>query len=110
MRCKGIAVSQCSWDRITHRQGAVGRNADVCVCTCHHTQPCAHPLSEQPNNLQEEALDKAKLAMGRAARRLQIVYRQSRSNLLLYVTCFIIVVVLAVYVLSKLYRLGRWIL
>ncbi|KAF8073005.1 E3 ubiquitin-protein ligase TOM1-like [Scenedesmus sp. PABB004] len=41
-------------------------------------------------NSLEEAMDRAKLMMGKAMRRLNVVYKQSRSNLMLWVTLFII--------------------
>lgn len=54
-------------------------------------------------------MDKAKMVLGKATRRLNIVYKQSKSNLMLYVVLFAIGLFTVVYVLKKLYRLGRWI-
>ncbi|WIA09200.1 hypothetical protein OEZ85_008610 [Tetradesmus obliquus] len=55
----------------------------------------------------EEAMEKAKLKLRQAMRRLNIAYKQSRSNLMLYVVLFIVGICLLVFVLNKLRRLGR---
>jgi hypothetical protein len=52
-------------------------------------------------------MERAKLKLGQAMRRLNIAYKQSRSNLMLYVVLFIVGIVLLVFVLSKLRRLGK---
>eukprot|EP00878_Enallax_costatus_P015939 GHUV01016712.1.p1 GENE.GHUV01016712.1~~GHUV01016712.1.p1 ORF type:complete len:111 (+),score=17.14 GHUV01016712.1:346-678(+) len=57
----------------------------------------------------EEYMEKAKMMLGKATRRLNVVYKQSKSNLMLYVVLFAIGLFTVVYVLKKLYRLGRWI-
>jgi hypothetical protein len=57
--------------------------------------------------LQEEAMERAKMKLGQAMRRLNIAYKQSRSNLMLYVVLFIVGICLLVFVLNKLRRLGR---
>lgn len=59
--------------------------------------------------VQDESMEKARLMLGKARRRLNLVYKQSRSNLMLYVVLFATGVFIVVYVLKKLYRLGRWI-
>lgn len=62
-----------------------------------------------PYCMQEELMDKAKLKLSQARRRLNVVFKQSRSNLMLYVVLFIIGLCLFVFILAKLRRLGRWI-
>lgn len=52
-------------------------------------------------------MEKAKLKLRQAMRRLNIAYKQSRSNLMLYVVLFIVGICLLVFVLNKLRRLGR---
>lgn len=60
-------------------------------------------------NSLEELMDKAKLKLGQARRRLNVVFKQSRSNLMLYVVLFIIAMIMVVFILNKLRRLGKWI-
>ncbi|KAF6266508.1 Qc-snare protein, SFT1 family [Scenedesmus sp. NREL 46B-D3] len=55
----------------------------------------------------EEAMERAKLKLGQAMRRLSIAYKQSRSNLMLYVVLFMVCICLLVFVLNKLRRLGK---
>lgn len=57
----------------------------------------------------QDALDKAGLMMKRAQRRLNITYKQARSNHLLFLVLFAFALFFSVYMLSKLYRLGKWI-
>lgn len=52
-------------------------------------------------------MERAKLLMGKAMGRLNVVYKQSRSNLMLYVVLFAVGLFALVFVLKKLYRLGR---
>lgn len=47
-------------------------------------------------------MEKAKLMLSKAMRRLNVVYEQSRSNLMLYVVLFAIGIFTVVYVLKKL--------
>lgn len=41
-------------------------------------------------------------------KRLNVVYHQSRSMFMLYVVLFSVFIVMAVFVVAKLHRLGRW--
>lgn len=52
-------------------------------------------------------MERAKLKLGQAMRRLSIAYKQSRSNLMLYVVLFMVCICLLVFVLNKLRRLGK---
>lgn len=63
--------------------------------------------SECYSSLQEEAMEKANMMMKKAMRRLNIAYKHSRHNFLLYVMLFGIALFVVVYMLAKLYRLGR---
>jgi len=58
-------------------------------------------------SIQEGAMEKAKLMMSKAMTRLNVVYKQSKSNLMLYVVLFAIAIFMLVYVSKKIYRLGR---
>lgn len=55
-------------------------------------------------------MEKAKLMLSKAMRRINVVYKTSRSNLMLYVVLFAVAIFTVVYILKKLYRLGRWVL
>eukprot|EP00775_Hariotina_reticulata_P007904 gene7904-8100_t len=61
-------------------------------------------------NLLEENMEKAKLMMSKAMTRLNVVYKQSKSNLMLYVVLFALGIFTVVYILKKLYKLGRMVL
>jgi hypothetical protein len=58
---------------------------------------------------QEEAMEQASMMMKSAMTKLKVVTKQSRHNLMLYVVLFGIALFGAVFVLKKLYKLGRWI-
>jgi hypothetical protein len=55
-------------------------------------------------------MEKAKLMMSKAMTRLNVVYKQSKSNLMLYVVLFALGIFIVVYILKKLYKLGRMVL
>lgn len=55
----------------------------------------------------EEVLERASLGMKRAMRRLNIAYAQSKSNHMLYFVLFAMLLFFVVYILGKLYRMGR---
>jgi hypothetical protein len=57
--------------------------------------------------VQEAAMERAQVMMKGAMKRLNVVYHQSRSNFMLYVILFAVLLVLAVFVVSKLHRLGK---
>lgn len=57
--------------------------------------------------MQEEYMDRAKLLLSNASRKLTIVSKQSRSWLMLYVVLFCICLFAGVFVLKKLRNLGR---
>jgi len=52
-------------------------------------------------------MERAQVMMKGAMKRLNVVYHQSRSNFMLYVILFAVLLVLAVFVVSKLHRLGK---
>jgi hypothetical protein len=58
-------------------------------------------------DMQEEVMDKAKLLLSNASRKLAVVAKQSRSWLMLYVLLFCVGLFTTVYVLNKLLTLGR---
>jgi len=60
-----------------------------------------------PCMVQEAAMERAQVMMKGAMKRLNVVYHQSRSNFMLYVILFAVLLVLAVFVVSKLHRLGK---
>lgn len=57
--------------------------------------------------VQEEYMDKAKLLLSQASRKLTIVTKQSRSWLMLYVLLFCIGLFAFVFVMNKLRTLGK---
>jgi hypothetical protein len=57
--------------------------------------------------MQEELMDKAKMMLGQASRKLSIVTKQSRSWLMLYVLLFCIGLFAFVFVMNKLRVVGR---
>ena len=58
----------------------------------------------------EAALERASAGMGRAARRLNVAYRQAKSNHLLYLALFAMALFTLVYFLAKAVRVGKAIL
>lgn len=54
-------------------------------------------------------MEKAKMALKRATKRLNVAYKQAKSNHLLYLVLFCLFIFFGVYVLSRLYRMGRWV-
>ncbi|GBF91068.1 hypothetical protein Rsub_03924 [Raphidocelis subcapitata] len=58
----------------------------------------------------EEYMEKAQMMLKKAGQRLNIVSRQSRSWLMLWVLLFAMGLFFAVYVLKKLHRLGKMII
>jgi len=57
----------------------------------------------------EEAMEQASMMMKKAMTKLKVVTKQSRHNLMLYVILFGIALFGVVFVLKKLYKVGRWI-
>lgn len=57
--------------------------------------------------MQEEYMDKAKLLLSQASRKLTLVTKQSRSWLMLYVLLFCVGLFICVFVLNKLRTVGR---
>lgn len=57
--------------------------------------------------LQEEYMDKAKLLLSKASRKLTVVTKQSRSWLMLYVLLFCIGLFAFVFIMNKLRRVGK---
>lgn len=55
-------------------------------------------------------MERAKLALRRATKRLNVAYKQAQSNHLLFLVLFCIFVFFGVYVLARIYRFGRGIL
>ena len=55
-------------------------------------------------------MERAKLMMKRTMGRLNVAYRQARSNHLLFVVLFGLFMFMALYVIAKVYRIGRRIL
>ncbi|GLC44282.1 hypothetical protein PLESTB_000760700 [Pleodorina starrii] len=58
-------------------------------------------------NSLEDTMERAKLVMRRAMGRLNIAYRQARSNHMLYLILFALLMFTVLYVLGKVYRIGR---
>lgn len=55
----------------------------------------------------EDTLERAKLLMTRTMGRLNVAYRQARSNHLLFIVLFGIAMFIGLYILGKMYRIGR---
>ncbi len=51
-------------------------------------------------------MERAKLALRRTMKRLNVAYRQAQSNHLLYLALFAMALLLSVYVAAKVYHLG----
>ncbi|GIL87321.1 hypothetical protein Vretimale_1728 [Volvox reticuliferus] len=58
-------------------------------------------------NSLEDTMERAKLVMRRAMGRLNIAYRQAQSNHMLYLVLFALLMFTVLYVLGKVYRIGR---
>ncbi len=67
----------------------------VCVCVC----MCLDP--------QQDTMDRAKLALANAQKRLNHAFRQSKSNHLLYLVLFACALFFGVYFLARLHRLKQ---
>ncbi|PNW79193.1 hypothetical protein CHLRE_09g405600v5 [Chlamydomonas reinhardtii] len=61
-------------------------------------------------NSLEDTMERAKLVMRRAMGRLNIAARQARSNHMLYLVLFAVAMFTVLYVLGKVYRIGRAVL
>ncbi|KXZ49734.1 hypothetical protein GPECTOR_20g591 [Gonium pectorale] len=61
-------------------------------------------------NSLEDTMERAKLVMRRAMGRLNIAYRQAQSNHMLFLVLFAILLFTALYILGKVYRIGRAVL
>jgi hypothetical protein len=57
--------------------------------------------------LQEEYMDKAKMLLSQASRKLTVVTKQSRSWLMLYVLLFCIALFAFVFAMNKLRAVGK---
>lgn len=55
-------------------------------------------------------MERAKALMKRTMGRLNVAYRQARSNHLLFVVLFGLAMFMALYIVAKIYRVGRSIL
>lgn len=83
----GVACSRGLWQPVTNNHS----NVTTCWLLC----------------VQEEYIDKAKLLLSQASRKLTIVTKQSRSWLMLYVLLFCIGLFAFVFVMNKLRTLGK---
>lgn len=61
-------------------------------------------------NSLEGTMERAKLTMRRAMGRLNVAYRRAQSNHMLFLLLFAIAMFTALYVLGKVYRIGRAVL
>ncbi|KAG2488779.1 hypothetical protein HYH03_012776 [Edaphochlamys debaryana] len=61
-------------------------------------------------NSLEDTMERAKLVMRRAMGRLNIAYKQAQSNHMLFLILFALLMFTALYILGKVYRLGRAVL
>jgi len=57
--------------------------------------------------MQEEAMERASVTLKRTMGRLNVVYKQAQSNHLLFLVLFAIVLFIGIYIIAKVYRLGR---
>ena len=55
-------------------------------------------------------MEKASIALKRTMGRLNVVYKQAQSNHLLALVIFAIFLFIGIYVIAKIYRLGRHII
>lgn len=52
-------------------------------------------------------MERARLMLHSARKRLNIAYHRAKSNHMLYLVLFVVALVLGVYMLARVYRLGR---
>lgn len=83
--------------RATAAIAAGGDLAQLCDLTC------AMPAL----GLQEDSLESARMVLKRTMGKLNVVYKQAQSNHLLLLVVFAVFLFLALYVLSKVYKIGR---
>jgi len=60
--------------------------------------------------MQEDTMERSRLALRRARQRLSKATQQAKSNHWLVLTVFVFGMCLGVYFLSRLYRLGRFVM
>ena len=65
-------------------------------------------LQRQQAESLEELMERAKTDLKRGMRRLNRAFQQSRSNHLLYLVIFCIVIFFGLYMWAKMYRMVRW--
>jgi hypothetical protein len=52
-------------------------------------------------------MERARAALHSARKRLNVAYHRARSNHTLFMVLFVVALVIGVYVLGRIYRLGR---
>ena len=55
-------------------------------------------------------MERASVTLKRTMGRLNVVYKQAQSNHLLFLVLFAIVLFIGIYIIAKVYRLGRHII
>ncbi|GAX75721.1 hypothetical protein CEUSTIGMA_g3164.t1 [Chlamydomonas eustigma] len=61
-------------------------------------------------NSLEESMERARMSLKRTMVRLNIAYKQAQSNHMLLLVLFAVVLFISIYVISKIYKLGRHII
>lgn len=112
MLCRGGVLAVLVMPATSGLSAAQSTMACVVVAACstvvdQHLVTCGPPVMTCMVFLQEEYMDKAKLLLSKASRKLTVVTKQSRSWLMLYVLLFCIGLFAFVFIMNKLRRVGK---
>ena len=109
-----IGSGELGKDEFLHNSADVNCHLSVTYFCCHARCMACHDYLEAQHMaqllllLQEEVLERSRMALKQGMRKLNRAFIQSKSNHLLYLALFVVGIFFLVYFWSKVYRTIRW--